>query len=224
MRNRIALSLILAGTLLFGVQRTLALDSPPTPQQKTILTQAEAFGYSEAEAMALFDQAVAAGISEESMLSYLANGKAMGMTREDIDNLIAQKKSQAAEAAKAASGGNGGAGISASASAGIKNMEAALISIPIENPLGGTKDSPQGLTDIRSLLALGIKAMLGLIGSIALLMFVYGGFLWLTSRGNSESVAKGSKTMTWAALGIALIFSSYALVEFIFKVIGANGT
>ena len=64
------------------------------------------------------------------------------------------------------------------------------------------------------------KAIIGVIGSIALAMFVYGGFVWMTSRGNSEQVSKAIKTMVWSALGIVVILTSYAIVDFLFSIFG----
>lgn len=104
---------------------------------------------------------------------------------------------------------------------GIQNAQQGLQDVTITNPIGGTPQNPAGVTSIQSFIALVIRAMLGLVGSFALLMFVYGGFLWLTSRGNHEMIAKGSSTMTWAAAGLVLIFSSYAIVSYIFEVLGA---
>lgn len=104
---------------------------------------------------------------------------------------------------------------------GIQNAQQGLQDVTITNPIGGTPQNPAGVTSIQSFIALVIRALLGLVGSFALLMFVYGGFLWLTSRGNHEMIAKGSHTMTWAAAGLVLIFSSYAIVEYIFEVLGA---
>ena len=60
-----------------------------------------------------------------------------------------------------------------------------------------------------------IKTVLGLVGALALVMFIYGGFLWMTSGGKPEQVKKGQDTLVWAVLGLALIFFSYVLVNFI---------
>ena len=46
-----------------------------------------------------------------------------------------------------------------------------------------------------------VKYALGLVGSLTLLMLVWGGFQWVTSAGNAEKVNKGSQTMIWAAIG-----------------------
>lgn len=80
------------------------------------------------------------------------------------------------------------------------------------NKLGSTNIT-QGIAGI-------IQALVGVIGSIALAMFVYGGFLWMTSRGNGDQTAKAAKIMVWAALGVIVILSSYAIVDFLFSTFG----
>lgn len=67
-----------------------------------------------------------------------------------------------------------------------------------------------------------IKAVLGVVGSLALVMFIYGGLLWMTAAGNTERVEKGKKTIVWAVLGLVVIFTSYALVKFILLAIGVQ--
>jgi len=62
-----------------------------------------------------------------------------------------------------------------------------------------------------------IKAALGIVGSLALLMFIYGGLLWMTSAGNQEKVDQGRKIIVWATAGLAVIFLSYAIVNFVIK-------
>ncbi len=63
-----------------------------------------------------------------------------------------------------------------------------------------------------------IKAGMQVIGSIALIIFVAGGLMWMTARGNSERISSALKMITWASLGIIVILSSYMLVEFVFGV------
>ena len=88
----------------------------------------------------------------------------------------------------------------------------------IENPLtngeGGEDMTPQ------QLIGKIISAVLGVSGSLALLMFVYGGFTWMLSGGNSEKVTKGKNTLVWAAIGLVVIFSSYAMVKAVFTGLG----
>lgn len=79
----------------------------------------------------------------------------------------------------------------------------------LTNPLG-TESIPELVGNI-------INALLGFIGAVALLMFVYGGLLWLTSGGSADKVNKGKQVMAWAAIGLVIIFSSYGLVRLVFS-------
>ena len=63
-----------------------------------------------------------------------------------------------------------------------------------------------------------IKYILGFTGSLALAMFVYAGFMYMTARGNSDRIARALRIMTWAGLGTIVILASYILVDFIFKI------
>jgi hypothetical protein len=82
-------------------------------------------------------------------------------------------------------------------------------SVPLKNPLGTSTDSVQKVTGGI------INSILGIIGSIALLMFIYGGFTWLTSGGSAENVKKGKEIIVWAVIGLAIVFLSYGLVTFL---------
>jgi len=81
--------------------------------------------------------------------------------------------------------------------------------VTLKNPLG------KGVTSIPAIANNIIRAALGMIGAIALLMFVYGGFLWLTSGGSPDKVKKGKDVMVWAAIGLVIVFTSAALVSFV---------
>jgi len=76
----------------------------------------------------------------------------------------------------------------------------------LTNPLGDI-DTPQAL------IGQIINSVLGVVGSLALLMFVYGGLTWMTSSGNQEKVKKGRDILIWSAIGLAIIFASYGLVK-----------
>ncbi len=85
---------------------------------------------------------------------------------------------------------------------------------PATTPLVGlVLINPLGETDFRLLFARVISAALSIIGSLALLMFVYGGVVWLTSRGDQKAITTGKDTLTWATLGLVVIFASYVIVS-----------
>ena len=79
----------------------------------------------------------------------------------------------------------------------------------LTNPLGNG-------TTIYSILGTVIKLGLGICGTLALLAFVYGGFLMLTSAGDPKKYQKGISAFKYAIIGLAIIFSSYAIVNQIF--------
>ena len=65
-----------------------------------------------------------------------------------------------------------------------------------------------------------IKTALGVIGSIALAMFVYGGLLWMTAMGKGEQQKKAMNVILWSSLGVFVILSSYIIVSFVLQVFG----
>ena len=76
-------------------------------------------------------------------------------------------------------------------------------------------ENPLGTTDVNLVVANVIRALLGVTGSIALLMFIWGGLLWLTSGGQPEKVKKGKETLKWALLGLVVIFFAYTAINFV---------
>ena len=95
-----------------------------------------------------------------------------------------------------------------------------------EDPING-KDiiklqNPLSTTDIPTIAGKAISTAMGVMGSLALIVFLYGGFRWLTAGGNSESIEAGTSAMIWATVGIFIIFASYAILQLVFETIGAN--
>lgn len=90
---------------------------------------------------------------------------------------------------------------------------AQTVSLP--NPLGNDVTIP-------GLIGRVIKAILSIVGSLALVMFIYGGFTWMLAAGSSEKVKQGKDIIVWAAIGLIIIFSSYALVRFILTQLGSS--
>lgn len=78
-------------------------------------------------------------------------------------------------------------------------------------------NNPLNTSDPQIIIGNIINAVFGIVGSVALLMFVYGGFMWMLAAGNSDRVEKGKNIIVWATLGLVVIFTSYAIVNFIFS-------
>ena len=66
-----------------------------------------------------------------------------------------------------------------------------------------------------------IQVLLTLLGSAALLVFIYGGIMMITSAGNEERLKKARSTLIWAIAGLVIILVSYSLMSFIFARLGS---
>lgn len=78
------------------------------------------------------------------------------------------------------------------------------------------------LDDIKNT-AIGIgNWIFGIIGVVVLVMFIYGGAVWLMSAGNSSSVEHGRAVMTGSLIGLILIFSAGAIVKVFLTTLGAD--
>jgi len=87
-------------------------------------------------------------------------------------------------------------------------------SVELSNPLGQEMKYPQVI------IGQALNAVLGVVGSLALIIMIYGGLMWMTSAGNEQRVKTGRDTLIWATLGLVVIFMSYALVYFVLKALG----
>ena len=74
-------------------------------------------------------------------------------------------------------------------------------------------EATDGESSFRVIVKRIIDFILLFLGLIAVVMVIYGGFLYVTSAGNEEAVGKGKKILIYAALGIVIILISFALVN-----------
>lgn len=65
---------------------------------------------------------------------------------------------------------------------------------------------------------------LGFAGLALFLMFIYGGFKWLTAGTNEKAVQQARGTFTWALVGLALIFGAWFILLFIENFTGIEVT
>lgn len=77
-----------------------------------------------------------------------------------------------------------------------------------------------GLQDIFSNL---ISLAIGFGGIVFFLMFVVGGFQYLTAGGNPQSVEGARKTLTYAIMGLVFVALSFLILKLIASFTGVNG-
>lgn len=79
------------------------------------------------------------------------------------------------------------------------------------------------LNDIWKIVVAGTNIVFGIIGTVVLLMFIYGGFTFMTSAGSKERVTKGKAIIIQSVIGMAIMFLSYTIVGFVFAMLGLGG-
>lgn len=81
-----------------------------------------------------------------------------------------------------------------------------------------------GNADPRSVVAGIIKAVMGLLGVGALIIFLYSGFEWMTAGGNDTKVNDAKKRLWYAIIGMGVLLSAYAITMFVFRVVYESTT
>ncbi len=97
----------------------------------------------------------------------------------------------------------------------------------VSNNCGGGRVSPATLgteyagqiglggKDIRSTIASIIRTAMGLLGIVAVVIILIGGFTWMTAGGNDDKVGEAKKWIFAGIIGLAIILSAYALSSFV---------
>ena len=68
-----------------------------------------------------------------------------------------------------------------------------------------------------------IKVVLGLLGTIFVILMIYAGILWMTAGGNDTQVKKAQNIIQRAVIGLIIVVLAYAITYFIFKELGGLG-
>ncbi len=65
-----------------------------------------------------------------------------------------------------------------------------------------------------------VNVVLGILGIVAFIIILYGGFLWMTSKGDEKIIAKAKKVIIDGAIGLAIILASWAIAAFVLNLLG----
>ncbi len=90
----------------------------------------------------------------------------------------------------------------------------ASAAVTIEN-VGGSLGL--GSADLKQTVLNIVTFVLGLLGLIAVIMILYGGFIWLTAGGNEDKIGSAKKVISAAVIGLIVILLSWAIVNFVVK-------
>ena len=69
--------------------------------------------------------------------------------------------------------------------------------------------------DLRIVIANIIRTAMGLLGIIAVLIVLFGGFKWMTAGGSDEKVGEAKKIITSGIIGLIIIITAYAISSFV---------
>jgi len=72
-----------------------------------------------------------------------------------------------------------------------------------------------GTKDVRETVGQIIKVAMGLLGIVAVVIILVGGFEWMTAGGNEEQTKKAKNRIMYGVIGLAIILSAYAIATFI---------
>lgn len=62
-------------------------------------------------------------------------------------------------------------------------------------------------------------ALLSLVGVLFFLLALYGGFLWMTARGEESQAAKAKGIIIDAVIGLAIVSAAYIITSFVFQAV-----
>lgn len=87
----------------------------------------------------------------------------------------------------------------------------------MEDPLGIGYASASGLQahDPRFIVGRIINVALGLLGTVAIILVIYAGFLWMTAGGNDDQIGKAKGILTAAIIGLVIILTAYTITNFV---------
>ncbi len=66
--------------------------------------------------------------------------------------------------------------------------------------------------------------IMGMVGSLSLIMFIYGGFMFLVSGGASDKIQEAKKIIVAAVIGLIIVFTSFLIIKFVLGTLGINWT
>ncbi len=71
--------------------------------------------------------------------------------------------------------------------------------------------------DARTIVARLINIVLGLLGTVAVVIILIGGFKWMTAAGDDTKTGEARKLMAAGIIGMAIVLAAYSIASFVIK-------
>ena len=84
--------------------------------------------------------------------------------------------------------------------------------------------APQGVpqTPLRQMITQISSVILLLVGGVAVLFLIVGGFQYITASGNPDQVQRAKLTIMYSIIGIVICLLSYTIIYFVLQQLGAS--
>ena len=105
-------------------------------------------------------------------------------------------------------------------------LPAMALAVKFNNPAGGFLLDLTNLNKTNTfagLLTYLIQLVLGIVGLLAMAFIIFGGFQYITSRGDEEQASTGKKTLTNAIIGLVIVIFSYVIIAVVINALKPNG-
>jgi hypothetical protein len=86
---------------------------------------------------------------------------------------------------------------------------------PLDTGVSSLSSIGLGTTDVRTTIGSIIRAALGFLGVVAVVIVLIGGFKYMTSGGNEEKAKDARKYITYGIIGLAIILAAYAITTYV---------
>jgi len=70
-------------------------------------------------------------------------------------------------------------------------------------------------SDVRDMAVTVVKYLITFLGIIAVVIILYGGFVWMTAAGNDDRVSKAKSIIVAGIIGLVVIMAAFAIVNFV---------
>lgn len=81
------------------------------------------------------------------------------------------------------------------------------------------QDLSKTITDVPGTIGKIIGVGLSFVGVLFLILLIYGGFIWMTARGNQQDISKAMDLIQAAVIGLIIVLAAYAITAYVGSVL-----